>query len=87
MPVRLYTGVFLKTSCMPCCVYFCRGKRPNLCGKRPQLCYYFICTAIHDAANISGVIPKRSFTLKPYWCPEHNALRDRKMVLVVTLRS
>ena len=38
----------------------------------------FICTAIHDAANNSGVLPKRSFTPKPYWCPELNALRDRK---------
>ena len=38
----------------------------------------FICTAIHDATNNSSVIPKLSFTPKPYCYPELNALCDSK---------
>ena len=48
-------------------------------GKQPSLnCFIAICEILHSTAKSAGIVPKRSYSPKRFWCPELSQLRDRK---------
>ena len=37
-----------------------------------------ICHILHDCTKEAGIIPKKCYTPKAFWCPELSLLRDKK---------